>query len=130
MSSAYRTALAFVAVAGVLGAVLPTAEAGPTTHSDNACITMGHIQNTKMASPRVLLVRADGGHTFRIGFASDCNSAASFGVVMHPFDNSGQVCQPLALDISVRDTGERCIANSLSRLSDEEVAALPPRLRP
>jgi hypothetical protein len=93
-------------------------------------LTLSSIQGTKIADPRTIYVRADGGRTYRIGFSNDCNSADTYSLVMHPVDNNGRVCSAIALDISVRTTGERCVPTSLERLSAEEAAALPPKDRP
>jgi hypothetical protein len=96
----------------------------------NACLTISSIQGSKLADPRTLYVRADGGRTYRIGFAANCNSADSYSLILHPVDNGGQVCHAIGLDVRVRGTGETCTPSSLTRLSREEAAALPAKLKP
>ena len=62
-------------------------------------------------------MRADGGRTYRIGFAANCNSADSYSLVLHPVGNGNQVCRAIGLDVHVRGTGEACTPDSLTRLS-------------
>ena len=112
-------------------AALVAASAAPAAHADpDACFTLRNISGTTVANPRTVYVRADGGHTYRIEFQSDCSGASSYSLVMHPTDNSGRVCKAIELDVHVRDTGESCIPSRISQLTPDEVAALPPKDKP
>ena len=124
----FRFAAGAIAAAGVLCATLPAAQASP---AGGACFRVNDIQNSKMAGPRTLYVRADGGRTYRIGFAADCNTAAAYSLILHQVNNdTDPICSPVELNVRVRHTGEFCEPSSISRLTPEEAAALPPQVRP
>jgi hypothetical protein len=127
MSLSLRLAAGALAAVGAICATLPAAEASP---SDAACFHLENIQSSKLDGPRTLYVRADGGRTFRIDFAADCNSAAAYSLVLHPVSNNDQICQSIELNVRVRDTGEACEPQTISRLTPDEAAALPAQVRP
>jgi hypothetical protein len=130
MSLSLRLAAGALAAVVAICATLPTAEAGPAGDGSGACFRLENIQNSKMAGPRTLYVRADGGRTFRIEFAGDCNSASSYSLVLHPANNNDQICHAIELNVRVRDTGEFCEPRTMVRLTPDEAAALPARVRP
>ena len=127
MSQSLRFAVGALAAVGAICAALPAAEASPAA---GACLRINNIQNSKMDGPRTLYVRADGGRTYQIEFAADCNTAAAYSLVLHPVNNDNQICSPIELNVRVRDTGEFCEPRTLSRLTPEEAAALPAKVRP
>jgi len=127
MSQSFRFAVGALAAAGAICAALPTAEASPAA---GACFHVDDIQNSKMDGPRTLYVRADGGRTYRIEFAADCNTAGAYSLVLHPVTNNDQICHAIELNVRVRETGEFCEPRTISRLTPEEAAALPPKVRP
>jgi len=126
MSQSLRFAVGALAAVGAICAALPAAEAAPA-----ACLRINNIQNSKMDGPRTLYVRADGGRTYRIEFAADCNTAAAYSLVLHQVNNgTDPICTPIELNVRVRETGEFCEPRTLSRLTPEEAAALPAKVRP
>ncbi len=120
----------FAAAAGLatLALATPLAQAHPDQGGD-ACFYLRNMQNSKIADPRTLYIRASD-RVYRIEFQNDCNTAQSYSLVLHPADNSGQVCKAIELDVHVRDTGEACVPKSITRLTPDEVAALPAKDRP
>jgi hypothetical protein len=116
--------LAALAAAG-LAAAAP-ALAAP---SSSACFRLSDIQNTKMQGERTLFMRSSTGAYYRMDFGADCNNIGE-PLILHPVDNSGEVCTANALDIRVRGTGQACIPTNLSRLTPDEVAAIPPSDKP
>jgi hypothetical protein len=127
MYQSLRFAVGALAAVGAICAALPAAEASPAA---GACFRVNNIQGTKLDGPRTLYVRADGGRTYRIEFAADCNSAAAYALVLHPVSNNDQICQAVELNVRVRDTGEMCEPQTISRLTPDEAAALPAKVRP
>ncbi|HUO12951.1 MAG TPA: hypothetical protein VMU37_09370 [Caulobacteraceae bacterium] len=127
MSLSLRFAAGALAAAGAICAVLPAAEASP---AGGACFRVDNIQNSKLDGPRTLYVRADGGRTFRIEFANDCDTAAAYSLILHPVSNTDQICNAIELNVRVRRTGEFCEPKSMTRLTPEEAAALPAKVRP
>jgi hypothetical protein len=128
MSRLLSLTAGLVAAAGVLVATLPTAEAGPAGSSRD-CFRLSNIQNTKMEGDRTLFLRSSTGAFYRMDFGADCDNISSEPLILHPVDNSDEVCSAIGLDVRVRGAGA-CIPTSLRRLTPDEVAAIPPRDRP
>lgn len=125
-----RTAGGAAAALGVLAMTLPTAEAqpAPNPHVDGgSCIYLNQIQATHLANPRTLYFRTSSTRFYRMDFAADCNSMGTEPLIIHPVDNSGQICGAISVDISVRETRQRCMPTSMRRMTAEEVAATPKR---
>jgi hypothetical protein len=125
MFQVLRTALGLCAVGAALGATLPTAEAQPATQSLPSCIRANQIQNTRMVHSRVLYIRTSARTFYRMDFSSDCDSDSNGPLIIHPIDNSGEMCSAIGVNISLRETGQRCMPTTLTKLSDDEVAAIP-----
>jgi hypothetical protein len=113
-----------VAAAGVLAAAPALAAPG-----GNVCFRLNNIENTKMEGNRTLFMRSSTGAYYRMDFAADCNNSGE-PLVMHPVDNSGEVCGAIGVDVRVRGTGEACMPTQLTRLTTDEVAAIPPADKP
>jgi hypothetical protein len=120
-----RTALGLGAVAAALGATLPTAEAQPAASAPPSCIRANQIENTRMVDSRVLYIRTSARAFYRMDFAGDCDSDANGPLIIHPVDNSGEICSAIGVNISVRETGQRCLPTQLTKLTADEVAAIP-----
>ena len=125
-----RTAVGGLAAASALAVTLPAAEAQPASspHTDGgSCIYLNQIQATHLANPRTLYFRTGARTFYRMDFAADCNDMGTEPLIIHPFDNGGQICGAISVDISVRETHQRCLPTSMRRMTAEEVAATPPR---
>ena len=120
-----RIAAAGLTAVGALGATLPVAEAQPVASHASACFQTTQIENTRMVNSRTLYIRTSARTFYRMDFAGDCDSQSNGPLIVHPVDNSGQICSAIGVDISVRETGQRCIPTDLTRLSPDEVAAIP-----
>ena len=118
------------AALAALGATLPVVEAQPAHHAAGACFYLRNINGSKLADARNYYVRTDSGRVFHIEFGSDCLTAHTYPLVVSAVDNSGEICNAIGLNVTVRDTGESCIPTRLNLLSPDEVAALPPNARP
>jgi hypothetical protein len=82
----------------------------------------------------------DGAHTlyldvggrsvYRLETRGGCLSTASpsEAIVLQSRSPSGQVCGALDIDVTVH--GARCMVDAVTKLTPEELAALPRRLRP
>jgi hypothetical protein len=120
-----RTVLALGAVGVALGATLPVAEAQPAAGAPPSCIRTSQIQNTRMVGARVLYIRTSARTFYRMDFANDCDAESNGPLIIHPVNNSGEICSAIGVDISVRETGQRCMPSQLTRLTADEVAAIP-----
>lgn len=125
MFQALRTVLGLGAVAAALGATLPAAEAQPAASAPASCIRLSQIQNTRMSGERVLYIRTSARTFYRMDFSSDCDASGNGPLIIHPVSNSGEICSAISIDISVRETGQRCMPSALTKLTPDEVAAIP-----
>ncbi|HLY78564.1 MAG TPA: hypothetical protein VKQ70_04275 [Caulobacteraceae bacterium] len=125
MFQVLRNALALGAVGAALGVTMPVAEAQPTASSLPSCIRANQIQNTRMVRSRVLYIRTSARSFYRMDFANDCDSDSNGPLIVHPVDNNGEICSAIGVNISLRETGQRCMPTTLTKLSDDEVAAIP-----
>lgn len=125
MFQVLRTALGLGAVAATLGATIPTAEAQPAASRPSSCVRLNQIENTRMVDARVLYIRTSARTFYKMDFAGDCDSEANGPLIIRPVNNSGEFCSAVGVDISVRETGQRCMPTQLTRLTDDEVAAIP-----
>jgi hypothetical protein len=118
-----------IAAAGALAVTLPTAEAqpAPPRADGGSCFYLNQVQSTHLANPRTLYFRTSARAYYRMDFAADCNDMSTEPLILHPFDNSGQICGAISLDVSVRETHQRCMPTRLTRLTPEEVARVPPK---
>src|SRR5579871_5802777 len=115
-----QTMLAAVAGLSTLALASPLAQAHPD-QSEDACFYVRDMQNSVVADPRTLYLRALD-RVYRVTFQADCNTAQSYTLILHPADNSAQVCKAIELDVHVRDTGESCVPKTITRLTPDEVA--------
>jgi hypothetical protein len=125
-----RIAAGGLAAAGALATTLPVAEAAPAAglYTDGgSCFYLNQILSTHLANPRTLYFRTSSRTYYRMDFGSDCNDMGTEPLIIHPFDNSGQICGAISVDVSVRETHQRCMPTSLRRMTADEVAATPRR---
>ena len=120
-----RIAATGLTAAGALTATLPVAVAQPAPTQANTCFQTTQIENTRMVDSHTLYIRTSARAFYRMDFANDCDSDSNGPLIVHPVDNSGQICSAIGVDISVRETGQRCVPTDLTRLSPDEVAAIP-----
>lgn len=117
------------------GLAAALALAGPaalaaTAGSSSVCLRLSNIESTRMQGERTLFMRSSTGAYYRMDFAADCNNVGSEPLILHPVDNSGEVCGAIGVDVRVAGTGEACLPTRLRRLTPDEVAAIPPADRP
>lgn len=96
------------------------------------CVRTQDFRNHTVADSRTLLIDVAGKDTYRVTMRSGClkSAVSSDPIVTRSFTST--ICRPMDLDIAVAkgDIPTRCIVDSIVRMSREDVAALPPRLRP
>ena len=123
-----RLAAGLAVAAGALAVTLPAAvTAQPTRES---CFRLSMMNNSRMAeNNRVMFLRVSGNQFYRMDFTTSCNRSGNEPLVVRPV-NDDLICHAIDLNVSVRNTREGCIPTSLTRLSPEEVAQIPPQDRP
>ena len=124
-----RIAAGVAVAAGALAVTLPAAVvAQPNTAQP--CFRLSHLDNSRMAdNNRVMFLRVSGNQFFRMDFTTSCNRSGNEPLVVRPV-NDDLICHAIDLNVSVRNTREGCIPTSLTRLTPEEVAQIPPQDRP
>jgi hypothetical protein len=115
--------------AATLALAFPAAEAQPHNQG-GACLNLDDIQGQRVANDHTVYLRGGGGAVWRLTFSNNCANAADETLVMNPVTNNGVVCSAIELNVRVRSTGQACVPSSLTRLTPEEAAAIPPRDRP
>jgi hypothetical protein len=125
MFQLFRTAIGLGAAAATLGATLPTAEAQPAASHAQSCFRTNQIENTRMVDSRMLYIRTSAHTYFRMDFFGDCDSESNGPLIIHPVDNSDEVCGASGIDVHIRETGQECMPSKLTKLTPAEVAAIP-----
>jgi hypothetical protein len=119
-----RTAVALGAAVAALGATLPTAEAQPAASRPPSCFYTTQIESTRMVNDRVLYIRTTARGYYRMDFAGDCDADVNGPLIIHPVNNSGQICSAIGVDVNLRETGQRCLPTRLTPLTPDEVSAI------
>ena len=121
-----RAAMGLGAAVAALAATLPVAEAQPAAPNATPCFYTTQIMNSRMSPDhRALYIRTSGRGFYRMDFAGNCNSSGNEPLVIQPVTSSGQVCSAIGVNVSVRDTHERCMPSQLTLLTSDEVAQIP-----
>lgn len=98
------------------------------------CIRSSDIRNHTIADRNTLLVGVRGKETYRITMSGACLAGAmsSDPIITRSPPGSPIICKPIDLDIAISHGGfpSQCIVDSIVKMSPEEVAALPRKLKP
>ncbi|HEX3887192.1 MAG TPA: DUF6491 family protein [Phenylobacterium sp.] len=118
--------LATVALAGA--AVAFSAAAQPKT--PNSCFWTHDLRNHTVGGDHILYFNVGGRDVYKVETTGSClaGMTSSDPIVLRDRASTGQICNKLDLDISVR--GAPCIVSSLTKLTPAEVAAIPRRMKP
>ena len=140
---AMRRILVLAGVAALSVSVLSVATPALAQASDPAaktpapaCFRVSRIQNHTKGDAKTLYLRVGPQkQVFRVGVSGTCLAGvnSSDPLVLETAGGSDRVCRPLDLDLKIRiGPGglTPCIIKDIARLSPEQVAALPPKLRP
>ncbi len=122
-----KTASILIAAAGALLIALPAA-AQPK--AENTCFWTRDLRNHTVGGDHVLYFDVGGRAVYKVETSDNCLAGASSSdpIVMVNRGGSGQICNKMDLDISVR--GARCIVSNMTKLSPAEAAALPKKIKP
>lgn len=113
---------------------LPPAPASGSGLTGGQCFRQHDIKAHTVVDAKTLLLRAGRNDVYRVTMRGACLAAAvsSDPIITEQHGGSDLVCKPLDLDLSIAKGGfaTPCLIDSIARMSDAEVAALPKRLRP
>lgn len=116
-------------------AVVPAPAYGvPAVAVAPACFYTRDIRNHTIGDDHTLYLNVNDRMVYRVTTEGSCLAGAtsSDAIVMREPPGSTNVCRPIDLDIGVSTGGftNHCIVSSITPLTPEQVAALPPRMRP
>jgi hypothetical protein len=122
-----KTAPMLIAAAGAILIALPAA-AQPK--AENSCFWTRDLRNHTVGGEHVLYFDVGGRSVYKVETSDNCLAGASSSdpIVMVNRGGSGQICNKMDLDISIR--GARCIVSNMTKLSPAEAAALPKKMKP
>ena len=132
-----------IACAATLGlaALATVAHGAPKTGAaQRSCFSMRQLQGTRPDGDKTIYARVGLHDIYRLDLAFRCTSLANQnGLVLIPAGGRDDICGPLDLDVRARGIGvggiggggsEPCVIKSITRLTPEEAAALPRKVRP
>jgi hypothetical protein len=129
-SAAALSTLATAATPSPLTAPPPSGTGLPT----GQCIRSHDIRNHTVADKRTLLMNVNGRGTYRVTMVGSCLAGAisSDPIITREPPGTSIICRPIEMDVGIVKGGfeTRCIVDSIVKMSPEEVAALPRRLKP
>ncbi len=127
----FRTASLAAGAAAAVTVLSITAPPTPAPASQPAeCFYLSQVLNRTMPDYRTMYLRLGPHRYYRIDFGADCNNVGTEPLIIHPIANNGEICGPNSVQISVARTHQGCIPTDVVRLTDAEVAAIPPKDRP
>lgn len=98
------------------------------------CFRTHDIRSHTVADDHTLLLSVGQRDVYRVTLRGGCLAGASSSdpIITEQPPGSQITCRPLDLDLSIATAGatSRCIVDSIAKLSPEQAAALPGRLRP
>ena len=119
-----------VAAVAFAAAALPASAASA---NDN-CFRLSQVSSTHADGDRKIYVRVGVNSFYRIDLAHRCASLPYQGnhLVLTPTPGSDMICHPLDLDLKVSENGahESCFIQSITRLTPEEAASIPRKVKP
>jgi len=99
-----------------------------------ACFRTRDIRNHTVGDNHTMYLNVDGRMVYRVEMSNDCFAGATSSdpIIIRIPPGSSDVCRPIDLDVGVNMGGftNRCIISSITPLAPDQVAALPPKLRP
>jgi hypothetical protein len=125
-------ALATLAAAPAVSAAAPAAQADPARAS-TPCFRLSDLGGHTIASSDTLYYSVRRKEVYKFNFSGSCLAGVTTSdpLVLEPLGASSQICKPMDLNLGVAGPmSRRCIIKSIERLTPEQAAALPKKLKP
>ena len=121
--------------AALLAVAAPaSAQSAPKTDAPRApCFRLSDLGGHKIAAPDTLYYSVRRKEVYKFTFSGSCLAGVtnSDPLILEPLGASSQICKPLDLNLGVGGpVSRRCIIKSIERLTPEQAAALPKKLKP
>lgn len=98
------------------------------------CIRSHDIRNHTIADRSTLLLSGRDKSTYRVTVTGNCLAGATSSdpIITRNPPGSDIICKPIDMDIGISRSGfeSQCLVQSIVKLTPEQVAALPKKLRP
>jgi len=98
------------------------------------CFRSMDIRNHTFADKNTLLLAVNGKDTYRVTMNGACLAGAmsSDPIITRSPPGSQIICKPIDMDIAISRNGfaTHCIVDSIVKMSPEEVASLPKKVKP
>lgn len=136
LSAALAASLALAACNSYPSGAPPQAAQGPRMSlTRDQCFRAADIRNHTIGDDRTMYLDVNGRGVYRLTMSSSCLAAAFANdpIITRQPPGSALVCRPMDVDLSLARGGAgatRCLVQSIDKLTPQEVAALPPKLRP
>lgn len=124
------------ALTAALMAVAAPASAQPASKAEtprSPCFRLSDLGGHKIAAPDTLYYSVRRKEVYKFTFSGSCLAGVtnSDPLILEPLGASSQICKPLDLNLGVGGpVSRRCIIKSIERLTPEQAAALPKKLKP
>lgn len=121
-------------IAGLL--LSPVVRAQPEqTNGGQACFFSRNFEQWRAPDPGTIIIRVGISQFYRLDLSTPCPTLQfPEAYLVSVFRGSDSICGPLDWDIRVAQypagITEQCIVKSMTRLTPEQVATIPPRFRP
>jgi len=126
-----KTVIVLLAAASALILALPVeAQPGQSLVAKSSCFRTSDMRNHTIGDNKTMYFDVGGRSVYRAQMSNGCFAGASSSdpIVLQDRVGSGRICSAMELDVS--SNGNRCIVSSLAKLTPEEVAALPKKMKP
>ncbi len=130
-----RSTLACAGAAAALCLAAPVAHADSPGHADRGCFLASEWSGWKSPSPSVIYLRVNVNTIYRLDLSAGSNQLQEPDVhLVSQIRGSDWICSPLDLQLEVADSlgvfREPLIVKSITRLTPDEVKAIPAKYRP
>jgi len=134
--------IALAAAAAAAGTVAIAAKTSPlapppppgTGLPTGECIRSQQIRNHTVADNKTLLIDVNGRAAYRVTMRGACLAGATSSdpIITRSPPGSTLICKPIDMDVAISKGGfaTPCIVESIVKMTPEEVAALPRKLKP
>jgi hypothetical protein len=117
-----------------LAAALACAFPAMAQQPGQSCFRLSQLQSTRPDGDKRIYMRVGVNEYWRMDLRFRCSSLpfADRGLVMTPAGGDDVICSPIQLDLKVNDHGalEPCFIESFTKLTPEQAAAIPKRVKP
>src|SRR5580698_6305004 len=124
-----------IALTAMVAAIAAAPRAGADEKSLKECFRFGEVRNGVAPDPRTLYFRVTTNRYYRVDLRNECSPLRlkSAHLIVHSF-GPDLICAPVDLNLRASegpgDIPEPCFVQGITRLSPDEVAALPKNARP